>query len=77
MEDVANLLETIDVYDSAIIEEKVKGWISEKELSFGKVMPPLRLIIVGDMKGPHLFDIMALIGKKESINRIKTAIAQL
>ncbi|MDX1760092.1 MAG: glutamate--tRNA ligase, partial [Arenibacter algicola] len=50
---------------------------SENELSFGKVMPPLRLVIVGEMKGPHIFDIMALIGKTDSINRIKTAITVL
>ncbi|MAU14692.1 MAG: glutamate--tRNA ligase [Muricauda sp.] len=77
MSKVASLLDTIDSFESSIIEEKVKGWISEQELSFGKVMPPLRLVIVGDMKGPHLFDIMELIGKKETISRINTAIAQL
>ena len=77
MEGVCTILENIDDFESSNIEEKVKGWISENELSFGKVMPPLRLVIVGDMKGPHLFDIMELIGKKESISRINTAIAQL
>lgn len=77
MEQVASVLNSVQDFESPTIEEKVKGWISDNELSFGKVMPPLRLIIVGDMKGPHLFDIMELIGKEESINRIKTAIAQL
>ncbi len=77
MQGVCTILENIDDFESSNIEEKVKGWISESELSFGKVMPPLRLVIVGDMKGPHLFDIMELIGKEESINRIKTAIARL
>ena len=41
------------------------------------VMPPLRLVIVGDLKGPHLFDIMALIGKEESIARIHKAVSVL
>lgn len=77
MEQVASVLNKVQNFESSTIEEKVKGWISDNELSFGKVMPPLRLIIVGDMKGPHLFDIMELIGKEESISRIKTAIAQL
>ena len=77
MNGVTNILENINDFESSIIEEKVKTWISESELSFGKVMPPLRLVIVGDMKGPHLFDIMAMIGKEESINRIKTAVARL
>jgi len=37
-------------------------------------MPPLRLFLVGDMKGPHIFDIMSMIGKEESIARIETAL---
>lgn len=77
MEAVANILEGIDNYISENIEAIIKTWIAEKELSFGKVMPPLRLVIVGDMKGPHLFDILELIGKEESINRIKRAISTL
>ncbi|WP_108425260.1 glutamate--tRNA ligase [Flagellimonas amoyensis] len=74
---VVGILEGIDNFDTATVEAQVKEWISEKELSFGKVMPPLRLVIVGEMKGPHLFDIMELIGKEESIHRIKKAISTL
>ncbi|MHA7863412.1 glutamate--tRNA ligase [Flagellimonas marinaquae] len=77
MQQVITLLETLEDFESANIEEQVKKWITEQGLSFGKVMPPLRLVIVGDMKGPHLFDIMELIGKNESISRIKTAIDKL
>ncbi len=77
MKGVIDILKGINDFESAIVEEKVKAWIGQKELSFGKVMPPLRLVIVGDMKGPHLFDIMALIGKEESVKRISTAIEQL
>ncbi|MEZ4809824.1 MAG: glutamate--tRNA ligase [Allomuricauda sp.] len=77
MNGVISVLEEVDDFSSANIETKVKDWISKKDLSFGKVMPPLRLVIVGDMKGPHLFDILELIGKEESVERIKTAISQL
>ena len=77
MKGVIDILKGINDFESAIVEEKVKAWIGQQELSFGKVMPPLRLVIVGDMKGPHLFDIMALIGKEESVKRISTAIEQL
>ena len=70
-------LDTIKDFSSENVETTVKAWISERELSFGKVMPPLRLVLVGDMKGPHIFDIMALIGKKESMDRIQKAITLL
>ncbi|WP_343486877.1 glutamate--tRNA ligase [Allomuricauda sp. d1] len=77
MQQVADVLNGIDEFSSTTLEAKVKEWIAEKELSFGKIMPPLRLVIVGDMKGPHLFDIMALLGKEEYLQRIDTALDKL
>jgi glutamyl-tRNA synthetase len=77
MGEVVSILEGVTDFTSSNIETLVKDWIGKKELSFGKVMPPFRLVIVGDMKGPHLFDILELIGKEESIQRIKNAISAL
>ncbi|MFD2100173.1 glutamate--tRNA ligase [Flagellimonas iocasae] len=77
MNEVISILEAIDDFSSATIETTIKDWIGKKELSFGKVMPPFRLVIVGEMKGPHLFDILELIGKEESIHRIQIAISSL
>ena len=71
------VLQSIEDFASKNIESLVKEWISKRELSFGKVMPPLRLVIVGAMKGPHLFDILEMIGKDESISRIQKAISIL
>ena len=77
MNDLISVLRPIEDFSSENSETIVKAWIGEKELSFGKVMPPLRLFLVGDMKGPHIFDIMAMIGKEESISRIETALNKL
>src|SRR5690606_14370197 len=68
------VIENISNFSSDHIEGTVKQWIAEAGLTFGKVMPPLRLLIVGDLKGPHLFDIMALIGKRDSMERIERGI---
>ena len=40
-------------------------------------MMPLRLALVGDLKGPDVFDIMFVIGKVETIKRIESAIASI
>ncbi|WP_396636240.1 glutamate--tRNA ligase [Maribacter sp. R77961] len=77
MEELRAVLESINDFTSHNAEKIIKEWIAEKELSFGKVMPPLRLVLVGDMKGPHIFDIMGLIGKSESIGRINRALQRL
>lgn len=74
---VKEVLAQIEDFSSETIEAEVKSWIKAQELSFGKVMPALRLIIVGDMKGPHLFDIISFIGKTETIARIAKALKEL
>jgi len=77
MAQLITLIKSIENFSSENIENQVKEWITDNELSFGKVMPPLRLVIVGEMKGPHIFDIIALIGKKDCLDRIKTAFSIL
>lgn len=77
MSELIATLNPITDFSSENVETLVKAWIAEKELSFGKVMPPLRLFLVGDMKGPHIFDIMGMIGKDESISRINRALQLL
>ena len=77
MNELSLVLSSIDDFSSESIEEKTKAWISSKEIGFGKIMQPLRLAIVGEMKGPHLFDIMGLIGLIETRNRINKIIKEL
>ncbi len=67
------LLEGLEEFNSAAIESAVKGWIQSSGMSFGKVMAPLRLALVGSLMGPHIFDIMSLLGKQESLDRISKA----
>ncbi len=71
------VLEKEENYESQNLEDKVKVWISEKELGMGKVMAPFRIAIVGGLRGPHLFDILNLIGKEETVSRIQNAITVL
>ena len=80
-EDTNNLMEQllieirkIDDFSSQNTESIIKDWITKNDIGFGKVMQPLRLSLVGEMKGPHLFDIMEIIGKQETIQRIESAI---
>ncbi|MEX0291605.1 MAG: glutamate--tRNA ligase [Flavobacteriaceae bacterium] len=72
--ELQKVLEAQTDFTATSLETAIKTWISEKELSFGRVMPPLRLVIVGDMKGPDLFEILALIGKEDSLQRISSAL---
>ncbi len=75
MHDLYELLDSITDFSSSHIEEVVKEWITKNELSFGKVLMPFRLSLVGSMSGPHVFDIAGMIGKEETLIRIENAIA--
>ena len=77
MEMLAQQLETLTDFTAAKIDEKLKTWITDNELSMGAVMNALRLLLVGAAKGPHLGDIMEVIGKTESLARIRNGIKAL
>ncbi len=67
-------LDKVDNFTSLNIENILKNWLTTNEIGMGKVMQPLRLSLVGALKGPHLFDIIDIIGKEETISRIEKAI---
>jgi glutamyl-tRNA synthetase len=77
MEQLIAVIENIEDFTSANIETIVKDWMTATEIGMGKVMQPFRLSLVGALKGPHLFDIVELIGKEETIRRLEKAIATL
>ena len=52
----------------------IHDFAEEKGLGMGKVMMPLRLALVGELKGPDVPDILEILGKEESISRIKNAV---
>ncbi len=74
LQKLIQLLENTANFQSEEIENTVKDWLAKDEIGTGKIMQPFRLSLVGALKGPHLFDIAALIGRKETIRRIENAI---
>lgn len=77
MEELVSILEGIEDFTSANSEEIVKAWITAKEIGFGKVMNPFRLAMVGAGKGPHMFDIIEILGKEETLSRMNFAIENI
>lgn len=77
MQELISVVEEITDFTSMNIETIVKDWMMKNEIGMGKVMQPFRLSLVGALKGPHLFDIVEVIGKDETVNRIQKAIATL
>ena len=59
------------------VESEIKAFMEDHELNFGAIMPTLRLVLVGDLKGPGVFDIMAVLGREEVLRRIENALQRL
>ena len=70
VKEVAEVLQNTVNFTSIALEEAVKQYMETKGLGFGQVMPPLRLALVGELKGPHVFDIIEVIGKEETLRRL-------
>lgn len=62
-------LESCDDWNTDAITQVIKGYIQDNELSFGAILPILRIFITGTVKGPDLFPTLELLGKTEVIER--------
>lgn len=70
-------LEGLEDFSSKGAEQPVLDWIAANGYHLGNVMNAFRLTVVGECKGPHMFDITELLGKEETIKRIKDGIARI
>jgi len=77
MAELMDVLRGIGDFSSKPSEDIVIGWITERGYHMGNVMNAFRLSVVGECKGPHMFDITELIGKEETLVRIQRAVDAL
>jgi glutamyl-tRNA synthetase len=71
LSEVMKVLEDVREFSSPETENAVKSLIEQKGWGTGTVMNALRLVIVGESRGPHIFDIISWIGREETLNRIE------
>ncbi|HLO82870.1 MAG TPA: glutamate--tRNA ligase [Chitinophagaceae bacterium] len=64
-------LNNISHWDFATIEQVFKELAAEKNIKGGELLQPLRIMLVGGKFGPPVFAIAEILGKVETIGRIK------
>jgi len=77
MRQLMDLLKTADVEDSPACEAMVKDWIDKGGLHKGNVMNAFRLTVVGECRGPHMFDVTELLGREETLARLNAGIQSI
>jgi len=74
---IAALFETVNEWKANTIKESFSAFMNDKGWGFGAIMNPLRLCLVGGNMGPDLFVICELLGQKETVERIHSAIEKI
>ncbi|NLZ94252.1 MAG: glutamate--tRNA ligase, partial [Bacteroidales bacterium] len=77
MTSLVEVIEGIEDFSSENQETIVKEWIKSNKHNMGMVMNAIRLSLVGEPKGPHIFNITSLLGKQETIDRLQRAITTI
>ncbi|MBR3717277.1 MAG: glutamate--tRNA ligase, partial [Bacteroidaceae bacterium] len=77
MTELMEVLRGIEDFSIEGQEPVVMNWIAEKGYGTGDVMNAFRLTLVGEGKGPHMFDITSVLGKEETLRRMQRAIEVL
>lgn len=75
--ELAELLDSHRSFAAEATEPTVKNWIETNGYHLGNIMNATRLALVGESKGPHIFDIMEVLGREETVGRIRRAIEVL
>lgn len=77
MKELIEVLKGLPDFSSQAAEPVVLGWIESKGYHLGNVMNAFRLTVVGECKGPHMFDITELMGLDETVRRIELGIKRI
>ncbi len=77
MQELIEQLRALPSWKSADAEKVILDWINSQGYHLGNVMNAFRLTVVGECKGPHMFDITELMGPEATISRIEKGIKDI
>jgi glutamyl-tRNA synthetase len=61
-------------WDQESLEEVSRGLAEEMEIGAGKLFQPLRLALTGSSASPGIFDVLVLLGRERSLERVERAV---
>ena len=74
-EEYCTVLDKIETWSMGIIESEFKNLSGLRNIKPGELQLPMRIMLVGGKYGPAVFEIATLIGKHETIDRIRKALS--
>lgn len=73
-EALISAMESMEFFDAPSVETGVKSLIKEEGWKMGAIFPVLRIALAGTMKGPDVFKMIALLGKPETLARLRKSL---
>ena len=70
LRDVADALKTVEPWTAAAAEAAIRSVAEHRGLKLGAVAQPLRAALTGRTTSPGIFDVLAVLGKLESLGRL-------
>lgn len=77
LSEIVRVIEHTSNEEAETLSAAIKLWANENNIKLGMIMAPLRIALVGALKGPDVFEICRVLGKKNCLERIKNAISIL
>ena len=74
LHDLATVLDGVDDFTSEHVETAFKGFLEARELGFGQVLLPFRIVLTGEGGGPSMFDFAAFLGKEATLDRLNRGV---
>ncbi len=69
------VFESIENFEPVTIESTLKAYLEANKIGVGAVMPLVRILLTGGLTGPAVFDIAAILGKEETLQRMRNGIS--
>ncbi len=74
LEEIAERIEGLDEFTEKSLEDLHRQFLEDKDIKFKIIAQPIRVAIVGKTQSPGLFETMVVLGKEQTLARIKRAV---
>jgi glutamyl-tRNA synthetase len=74
LQSLLQLLATSSTWEAQTLEERVKAFSEEQQLKMKAIAQPARVALTGRMASPGLFEVMEVLGREKSLQRLQSGI---
>lgn len=70
---LAEIVQDVEPFSASELDEVVKAWLEDHHLPMKKVAQPARVAMTGRTRSPGLFEVMEVLGKNRTVDRLRAA----